>query len=556
MSRKPAPKPIKANKGPKKQVGNPAVKCAKNKGASKKAPCDFDRVTLKCTHNPAEDDDSYSQRKKGALIWRHKAWYRHDAGPQRGGASMPTLVFELVAIKQSKGFYDLIRIVVGGGPGYHCAHGHPHVLVTNTRQNKVNTHKGTTHVVAQGWRAGLPPNKVKKALMIISESVRPNINEYKVHVFACGVRPSGYPVRSLYAIVRVYPSDRYKINISVPAAKKKSGAAGGGSQIHGAKDWKTKGFLGDHYKARSHESSTPRKGGALKREYLGTQSRDGMTRTAEYSRVRTDRQGRQRTASSSHTVDLRQPLAQQYSHGTERERIDVPRPDSAAAWIHFWVNSYAVDTGGAVGKFLQDIVRCKEQYFAIKQFIKDFQPQIGWKFTWDTEILAGELNAEWGWKEDIDNEVYLWWKISGELTVLSAVAELSFGIEIMGTEIKVFGSIAGALKYDKTLEGVGKREDSSVESVGGISGTITGKVGVRAVLMADWVKAEAAIVVSLTPRFQVRFWRKFQVVCRTGWSGMKADMEISSKAFGYRKKQSYEIIPGNPKISELIWPSP
>jgi hypothetical protein len=542
--------PPKGKRTPSKSVGKPCFNCPKAKSSPKKAPCDFDRVNLKCSHNPAEDDDAASQRKKGVVLSRHKGLYRHDADVVRGGASSNLLIFDLVAAKHPGGFLDLIRMVIGGGPGYHCSKGHPHVVVRNA--GKVKIRKGLKNVVEYGRRAGRPPSLSQSPWTILRQSFRPPINIYAVHVIACGVRPAGYPVRTLHFRVRVFPVDVYKIELSIPSAKKQAYAIGGGSEIRSAKEWKTRGLRGQRYKERSVESSSPLQGSSKSRVVRSTKSRDGRVAAVKVNRSWTNRAGRQLSQETTHSVDLNRQGDPSSRQRGRAQRGQAPSEDRRP--FSFTVNNGEVETSYAISQLLHDIVRFKQTIQSIKDFVNNFQPQVGWKFTWELEFLAGTLTAEWGYKEDIDHTVFLWWKLAAEITALSAMVEISFGIDLFGVTLKVYGRINGAVKLERSIEGTGKRDKTPAELVAGVSGAITGRIAVVAQAGANWFKGEASVETSLKPRFQIRFLPSFKVICRVAWSGIKAEMEFSSKSFGFVKKQTYEIMPSNERLANFEWP--
>ena len=540
--------PAKGKRTPSKSVGKPCFNCPKAKSSPKKQPCDFDRVTLKCSHNPADAEDAASQRKKGVVLSRHKGLYRHDAAVVRGGASSPLLIFNVVAAKHPGGFLDLIRMVIGGGPGYHCSNGHPHVFVRN--RGKVKVHKGLKNVVDYGYRAGRPPDLNQSPWTILRRSFHPPINEYAVRIVACGIRPAGYPVRTLYFHVRVFPADRYKIELTIPAAKKQAYAIGGGSEIRKASEWKTKGLRGQRYKERSVESGSPAAGRSRSNVVRRTRSRDNQQSAVVVTQTRT-RSGRQMSRAATHSLDFqRQGNVYQLDH--ERQRIEGGPEDRRP--FSFTVNNGEAETSYAASQLLNNIVQFKRTIQAIKDFVQNFQPQIGWKFTWELEFLAGTIAAEWGYKEDIDHTVFLWGKLTAELTVLSAVVDISFGIELWAVTLKVGGSITGTIKFDESIEFTGKRDNTPAEIVRGIGGAITGRIYIRVVAGADTFKGEAYVETALKPRFQIRLIPSFQVVCRVAWSGVTAEMELTSKAFGFRRKQTYEIMPPNERLAIFEWP--
>ncbi len=540
--------PPKGKRTPTKSVGKPCFNCPKAKSSPKKQPCDFDKVILKCSHNPAEEKEAASQRKKGVVLSRHKGLYRHDADVVRGGANSNLLIFDLVAAKHPGGFLDLIRMVIGGGPGYHCSKGHPHVVVRNAGKTKVR--KGLKNVVEYGRRKGRPPSLNQSPWTVLRQSFRPPINIYAVHVIACGVRPAGYPVRTLHFRVRVFPADVYKIELAIPAAKKRAYAIGGGSEIRKASEWKTKGLRGQRYKEQSVESGSPAAGRSRSTAVRRTRSRDGQQAAIAITQTRT-RSGRQMSRATTHSLDF-QRQGNAYQVERERQRTEGGPEDRRP--FSFTVNNGEVETSYALSQLLNNIIQFKRTIQAIKDFVKNFQPQIGWKFTWELEFLAGTITAEWAYKEDIDHTVFLWGKLTAELTVLSAVVDISFGIELWAVTIKVGGRITGTVKFDDSIEFTGKRDKTPAEIVRGISGAITGRIYISVVAGADTFRGEAYVETALKPRFQIRFIPSFQMVCRVAWSGVTAEMELTSKAFGFKKKKSYEIMPGEEQLAYFAWP--
>ncbi|MFO7567927.1 MAG: DUF4150 domain-containing protein [Enhygromyxa sp.] len=143
-----------------------------------------------------------------------------------------------------------------------------------------------------------------------------------------------------------------------------------------------------------------------------------------------------------------------------------------------------------LGQIVKALASVQNQIQSVMNFIRDFQPQLGWKFGFEIGFFTGDLSLEWGAKEAEDHTVFRWWKFEANLTLLSLELEASFGVDfrvwkVFCVSALIFGKVSGEAKLDGGAEATPEAPDWEAK----ISASIDGELGIKAALGADWVAA-------------------------------------------------------------------
>src|SRR5690606_2967180 len=144
-----------------------------------------------------------------------------------------------------------------------------------------------------------------------------------------------------------------------------------------------------------------------------------------------------------------------------------------------------------LGQIVKALVTVQNQIQSVMNFIKNFQPQVGWKFTFTIGFFTGDLALEWGAKEAKDHTVFRWWKFEAALTLISLELEASFGIDfrvwkVFTVSALIFGKVSGEAKLEASAEATPEKPDWEAK----VSAGLNGELGIKAALGADWVAAK------------------------------------------------------------------
>jgi|GEM_PF-2627407 len=385
---------------------------------------------------------------------------------------------------------DTIKIELSGGPGYGCSNSHPRVVIIDRSTGERQQHSGETSVElkAKSKALELPayslmgPVGVLAYFWFSSKTTR----RYAITVDSCGVQADQSPgFRQLSRSLDVFSKDKYKLSCSIPAA--------------------------------------------FNNEYTGTPTRAPSPRAAL---------GRGRGG----PTDDRWDNETAYNQGSP-----IAKPlEELGASVQLTRNGDDLKATATLGKIVQALVKTRSEIEKFRKFIRDFQPQLGWKFGFAISLFEGDLALEWGAKEAADHTVFKWWKFEAELTLLALEIELNFGVDVHIWRIwtmtaLVFGKISGAVKLATAVEATPDSPDWEAK----LAGDISGELGVRGALGADWVAVEGRLEVVLpfeaTPKIDGEdgFGIHYKLEC----DGLEAKIVGKIKFFGSFAK-TYPLIDG------------
>ena len=182
----------------------------------------------------------------------------------------------------------------------------------------------------------------------------------------------------------------------------------------------------------------------------------------------------------------------------ETKPVDGPL-DQISPGFSLTRNGDDLEGAAKIGELIHGLVTLERQIQEIMNFIRDFQPQVGWKLVFEIELFKGDLSYEWGYKEWNDHTVFEWWKVEVGMTLFALKLELSFGADLrvcgFGITALIFGNVSvdAAVKASKEAT-----PDDSAPLAIGVEGGPKGQLGIRSALGADWITAEGTITVGLT----------------------------------------------------------
>lgn len=382
---------------------------------------------------------------------------------------------------------DKISISLDGGPGYTCSHNHPRITITEERSKEALVFEGkTTAEFEAKSRELLPVLSNPTGLQLLSFFYFPDgtSNTYVVEVEACGCRSTaGDGVGRSRHEVLARPIDLYKLSLSLPALKKTTYEKSAG--------------ISDRLSLVTAEERTVEKG-------LGWSESDREKTTTK-------------KASEKHLLSPKQITAPQV------EQDDVHPLVEAARSFKFERDGEDIKGTEAIGEFIYTLIEAEKQLKEISDFIRDFQPQVGWKFVYELELFKGELSCEWGFKEWEDHTVYRWWALEVAMTLIAFKAEVRFGagFRVCGCTIEcfVFGNFSIDAKLGLSAE-ASPEDPKPFESV--ISSESKGELGLRSRLGGDWAHAEGKLVVSMkfTAKVQLSTKEPLHIDWRIDYGGI------------------------------------
>ncbi len=492
-------------------------------------PCDFAAIVLKCSHMPDADG---RRTMANARFWREGGTDRNNLPAPAAGRAR-TSVIEVVSSHVDRGADD-ISITLEGGPGYTCGRNHPKVtIVDSARQQQV--FEGQTRVSFKAKCRALPPppQSLTNPFQLINYYFFPDqvLNLYTIDIEACGLLRDGRTGfgRSRHQ-VRAYPSDTYKLSLSIPSLKKTTHERGRQRRSDGTVEDSRSTTRTDRLRGETETSSRSESSSA------------GRLSTSETYSVATRQGGLSETRRAS--LDANNNL----SSSTSIEHVDpVAHPArEAAATFKFERNGADIKGSTTIGELINAIVNVQNEIQSVMNFIRDFQPQAGWKFVFELELFKGELSYEWGYKEWEDHTAFEWWKFEVSMTLFSLMLELRFGAELkvagVGITVLVFGNTSIDAKVSANKEAT---PTSSAPWELAVSSEPKGELGIRSALGADWVKAEG----KLTCGFPFRATCKcstdepFHIDWQLDFTGVKAVVVGSVKFVGAIEREWTVIEP-------------
>jgi hypothetical protein len=474
----PVPGPVAARRAAAAKVydatgpGGPAPVKAK--------PCEFEKVAIECAH--VSDRGPWEFTFDGQI---------QDNLPRPAGKPFVPNI-QGVAASADKG--ETFKIKLTGGPGYKCRKRHPKIVITNLSTGEVENHEGKTEVTLQAKCGELPPpaHASMSPAAIIAHFWFPagSRTRYRAEVESCGVtadRKLGFG--KLSRVIDVFPSDKYKLSISIPAVRKRN---------------------------YEREGTGPRGFPIVDHIPPAKKLEDG------------------KTSHWNKDTDYNKALAENspYHGATPADRAIV----EVASTVKLTRNNGDLKVSESLGKMVRAIAEVENNIQAVANFIKDLQPTIGWKFSFSVAFFSGSMDLEWGWKEAPgSNVVYAWWKFTPSITLLAITLEAEFGIDVAvfpktKIEMVLFGSLSGEVKLETPVEATPDKPKWEIT----IGATISGEFGLRVALGADWVTAVGKITVSFPFEAQPQIDPNdgFGVNWKLDYSGIAAEITGSIKFLG------------------------
>jgi hypothetical protein len=109
----------------------------------------------------------------------------------------------------------------------------------------------------------------------------------------------------------------------------------------------------------------------------------------------------------------------------------------------FKINGQSSDVSVDITKLLTILQNIQKTIVDIQQLIKNWVPQVGFKFEFSLSFFAGQIMLAWGYKENTDWQTYYGLSAKFSLTVFSISLTLSFGIQMPGLLARVEGTVTG-----------------------------------------------------------------------------------------------------------------
>lgn len=475
MTQRPAPRPAPRKTPPpalKSKAGQPANKpCAtcQKQQPRKVPPCDFDKIEFSCKHCGVAD----KREIKSVAFWldqgRGKIMTNQVHSPNKRNPRV-TDRFEVIDA-------DTITVKASGGPGY--SPGHPALTVqppANLGPAKVL--RGPVHQVAVGYEPNWFRNRLANITRIgffagLRQFFFPPPAVWVFTMAACGARPAPQP-KAFYSWkhkVAVYPPDIFKIGLSLPSVRKREKASSWGKEGKVAYD--TNSSSDTRGLARTSQST---------REEMRTSGNTELYR-------RTESVGNKH-GTVTQTQQLGTIRGRDYS-SDKYEASDAPdgRALATAKSFTFTRNGKDWTQSFKAAEFIEFLMNLRKQILGLIEFFKALankMPKIGWTFSVEVEVFAGSLEYEWGYKEWPKNHtVYKYYKVEVALTLVSAKAEIAFGLELLSAKAQVYGAVTGELKLTFSREANPDRTGPA--GTVSVPPSVGGEIGVRGAL-GDWVE--------------------------------------------------------------------
>ncbi len=203
-------------------------------------------------------------------------------------------------------------------------------------------------------------------------------------------------------------------------------------------------------------------------------------------------------------------------------------------------------------EFIEFVLNLRKQILGLIEFFKALgnkMPKIGWTFSVEVEVFAGSLEYEWGYKEWPKNHtVYKYYKVEVALTLVSAKAEIAFGLELLSAKAQVYGAVTGELKLTFSREANPDRTGPA--GTMSVPPSVGGEIGVRGAL-GDWVEVvgkinagfEGAATMELGP-FSLK--ANFDLSPAEGTFTAKSKLFFSVTKSGHAVGEAADLVPHDP----------
>ncbi len=200
------------------------------------------------------------------------------------------------------------------------------------------------------------------------------------------------------------------------------------------------------------------------------------------------------------------------------------------------------DVFGSISALLKLI----ETIYSIVDLIKeakDLVPTVGIDFNIDAQVMSGNFQLEWAWKEYTDHQAYYNIKPSINVKLLSGSIELAFGVKAPGFKAQAY--ISGGLEVPLTIEfeniKPGAEWYSSLQAQGKISVVLSLTVGAK-FEVAYFLNINPLVTAGISLNGGVTGISEFGINADIKFTGLIAKLESSvGTGGGHAKKRSFNV---------------
>ncbi len=204
---------------------------------------------------------------------------------------------------------------------------------------------------------------------------------------------------------------------------------------------------------------------------------------------------------------------------------ELERPPGPEAWV----NRYGM-------KF-------KRVEGMVKKVIRNV-PKLGWSFDWDIEWFVGSAEIGWGYREYPEQarapyrvDVYWWWMLKLQMTIIKGKIELHFGIILPVCELTVFGRLEGAIPAKFELEKKPHGGRSFLTGNASIGGKVELTIGVKGgVKWLAVIEGSLKSGIEAAGRIIERRGEHATVLFDLHWLGAEGSITVKTLG-GWRKRQ-------------------
>jgi hypothetical protein len=463
-----APKPITSPScGCPGQPAKPPPKPAKPP-TQKEKPCDLETVTL----------TEIAVMPKKESVWQGGRWVDAPPDPKQkvrkltcpsaatpappaapaAAAAVPGRTLEVIGGRSDQAATQ-IALNVAGGPGYQCGGKHPIVTVSGGGVAKQYAGIGAANAARfPVFRAPASVDSVQnETLRQILQRWWPFAFEpqiYDVDVDVCGIRPGGASgVGRQSLAVHVFPADTYALALKIPAYRQTKVSSSGSRNL--------KGDAKDDYSTSTTERGP---GGEQRSGYAESFKSGNKSTEAAKSITYTNQQGEHIThtdgmrVQDGKIIDTSKLAGEQgdqtttYSDDPEDKPIKLDQQPPSDVELEIKHNGVRSESTAAITEVINTVKYWEHTFKEVWNFLRDWVPQVGWKFDLDISVFSGELAFEWGYKEYSDHRVYGAWSGSVGVDVLAVSVDVSFGVQMSKAAVaKLSGKASGKLRVDHKL---------------------------------------------------------------------------------------------------------
>ncbi|MBI4703211.1 MAG: hypothetical protein HY744_19010 [Deltaproteobacteria bacterium] len=329
--------------------------------------------------------------------------------------------------------------------------------------------------------------------------------ELELRADGCGVRAKGdakAASKALLGLVRLYRKSKWTVGIKIPPLGAFSDERQGSLDVRGVKsgshEQQTSAGLGYYQNKTSSQHSGE---GALG-TYQHSQEKQVGGKVSSYEQSRSVKDG-----------SVTRTFEEKHSGGDGRKMVDkdgaITSEDIKERLKRAHGFDIVISHNDTEVQALEAIEKLKNRINQIVKVITDVRnlfealPQVGWKFTFEVSVFAGQLLLEWE-PEYVAGPLAagryypVQWKLRGkiDLQIVEVKLELSFGVDIRalgtGLVLKIEGSliVAASIAKDINLDFFKPRQ---VLEVGGSASAKLAVVGYVSVLGKTIADAELSV---------------------------------------------------------------